>query len=52
MIWCSFKDKRGVVQSFDVDKYQEETLHFMESTLKAIPLEANTPVKGRVSVCY
>ncbi|MFW1889491.1 hypothetical protein [Acinetobacter johnsonii] len=52
MIWNSFKDKKGLVQSFEVDKYQEDILRFIEVSMKATPLVANTPKKGRVSVCY
>ncbi|MFL1413395.1 hypothetical protein NLHDIDDJ_01050 [Acinetobacter baumannii] len=52
MLWTSFKDKYGRVQSFEVDKYQEDILRFIETTLDAIPLVANTPENGRVTVCY
>lgn len=52
MIWNSFKDKKGLVQSFEVDKYQEDILRFIESSIKAVPLVANIPKKGRVSVCF
>ena len=40
MIWNSFKDKKGLVQSFEVDKYQEDILRFIESSIKAVPLVA------------
>ena len=40
MIWNSFKDKKGLVQSFEVDKYQEDILRFIEVSMKATPLVA------------
>jgi hypothetical protein len=48
----SFKDKIELVQSFVLDKYQEDILCFIEMSQRAIPLVANTPKNGRVSVFY
>lgn len=48
----SFKDKIELVQSFVLDKYQEDILCFIEMSQRTIPLVANTPKNGRVSVFY